>query len=228
MRRLLILAVALVAVFGMLAPPAMAQAPAPKVTITGFIDEVGTYTKNMSTYDQNYNRGKDTFSYGRTRGRFDIIGEVGKAKAVLGIELDATYGQTGNQEIQHTAVSNLTGGTTPGGRQCFGCDTGFNLNTDALGMVEIKWLYTEFPMPIPVPNTLRLGAQPFGTLATDKLALYANGDFPGVAVNLDFAPGATLNLAYVQVEEQAPRQLHHGVSWHYHFALRRRRHSTAR
>ena len=202
MRRLLILAVALVAVFGMLAPPAMAQAPAPKVTITGFIDEVGTYTKNMSTYDQNYNRGKDTFSYGRTRGRFDIVGEVGKAKAVLGIELDATYGQTGNQEIQHTAVSSLTGGTVVGGRQCFGCDTGFNLNTDALGMVEIKWLYTEFPMPIPIPNTLRLGAQPFGTLATDKLALYANGDFPGVTVNLDFAPGATLNLAYVQVEEQ--------------------------
>jgi hypothetical protein len=186
----------------MLAPPAMAQAPAPKVTITGFIDEVGTYTKNMSTYDLNYNRGKDTFSYGRTRGRFDIIGEVGKAKAVLGIELDATYGQTGNQEIQHTGVSSLTGGGLPGGRQCFGCDTGFNLNTDALGMVEIKWLYTEFPMPIPVPNTLRLGAQPFGTLATNKLALYANGDFPGVAVNLDFAPGATLNLAYVQVEEQ--------------------------
>jgi len=63
-------------------------------------------------------------------------------------------------------------------------------------------LYTEFPMPIPIPNTLRLGAQPFGTVATDKLALYANGDFPGVVVNLEFAPGATLNLAYVQVEEQ--------------------------
>jgi hypothetical protein len=156
----------------------------------------------MSQYDMNYNRSNDHYAYGRTRGRFDIIGEVGKAKAVLGIELDATYGQTGNQEIQHTTVSSLTGGGLPGGRQCFGCDTGFNLNTDALGMVEIKWLYTEFPMPIPLPNTLRLGAQPFGTLATDKLALYANGDFPGVAVNLDFSPAARLNLAYVQVEEQ--------------------------
>src|SRR5260370_35097208 len=57
-------------------------------------------------------------------------------------------------------------------------------------------------MPIPIPNTLRLGAQPFGTVATDKLALYANGDFPGIVANLEFAPGATLNLAYVQVEEQ--------------------------
>jgi len=76
------------------------------------------------------------------------------------------------------------------------------MNTDTIGMVEIKWLYTEFPLPIPLPNTLRLGAQPFGTVATDKLALYANGDFPGVVANLEFAPGATLNLAYVQLEEQ--------------------------
>ena len=59
MRRLLVLAVALVAVLGMLAPPAMAQAPAPKVTITGFIDNVGTYTRNMSTYDFNLNRDND-------------------------------------------------------------------------------------------------------------------------------------------------------------------------
>ena len=98
MRRLLVLAVALVAVLGMLAPPAMAQAPAPKVTITGFIDEVGVYTRNMSNYDMDYSRAKDVQASGRTRGRFDIIGEVGKAKAVLGIELDATYGQTGSAD----------------------------------------------------------------------------------------------------------------------------------
>jgi hypothetical protein len=53
MRRLLILAVALVALVGMLAPPAMAQAPAPKVTITGLIDQIGTYNRNMSVYDGN-------------------------------------------------------------------------------------------------------------------------------------------------------------------------------
>jgi len=60
MRRLLVLAVALVAVLGVQAPPAMAQAPAPKVTITGFIDEVFTYGKNLSDYDNNYSRQKDT------------------------------------------------------------------------------------------------------------------------------------------------------------------------
>jgi len=180
----------------------MAQAPAPKVTITGFIDEVGTYWKNMSIYDMDYNRQKDTQAYGRTRGRFDIIGEVGKAKAVLGIELDATYGQTGNNDTFLDTRNTLTGAVTQGGRQCSGCNAGFDINTDTIGMVEIKWLYTEFPLPIPIPNTLRLGAQPFGTLATDKLALYANGDFPGVALNLDFTPAARWNLAYVQVEEQ--------------------------
>jgi hypothetical protein len=180
----------------------MAQAPAPKVTITGFIDEVATWGKNLSDYDNNYNRQKDTQATGRTRGRFDIIGEVGKAKAVLGIELDAFYGQTGNNDTFLDTRSNITGGITQGGRQGAGANAGFDMNTDTIGMVEIKWLYTEFPMPIPLPNTLRLGAQPFGTVATDKLALYANGDFPGVVANLEFAPGATLNLAYVQVEEQ--------------------------
>ena len=66
MRRLLVLAVTLVAVLGVLAPPAIAQAPAPKVTITGFIDEVGTWGKNLSDYDNNYNRQKDTQATGRT------------------------------------------------------------------------------------------------------------------------------------------------------------------
>ena len=107
MRRLLVLAVTLVAVLGIMAPPVMAQAPAPKVTITGFIDEIGTYTRNMSHYDFDYNRANDVQAYGRTRGRFDIIGEVGKAKAVLGIELDMYYGQTGSADnnIQGNATS---------------------------------------------------------------------------------------------------------------------------
>ncbi len=88
MRRLLAVAVSLVAVFGLVVP-AMAQAPAPKVTITGTIDQIGTYTENMSKYDLNYGRSRDDELYGRTRGRFDVVGEVGRAKAVLGIEIDA-------------------------------------------------------------------------------------------------------------------------------------------
>jgi hypothetical protein len=170
----------------------MAQAPAPKVTITGFIDNLGTYTRNMSIYDLDYNRANDINSYGRTRGRFDVIGEIGKAKAVFGIEIDAYYGQTGS------ADNNIQGNATSAGS---GASGGFDLNTDVRTIIEVKWLYTEFPLPIPLTNAMRLGAQPFGTAATDKLALYANGDFPGVYWGLDLAPGAKLNLTYVQVEE---------------------------
>src|SRR5256885_3725887 len=156
MRRLLVLAVTLVAVLGVLAPPAIAQAPAPKVTITGFIDQIGTYSSNMSQYDNDYNRKGDTAAYGRTRGRFDVIGEVGKAKAVLGLELDMYYGQTGSND------NNVQGNATSAG---FGASGGFDLHTDSRTIFQIKWLYKEFPLPIPLPPTIRLGAQPSRTLA---------------------------------------------------------------
>jgi hypothetical protein len=189
MRRLLVVAVALVAVFGMVAP-AMAQAPAPKVTITGLIDQLGTYTRNMSKYDLDYGRSQDDEAYGRTRGRFDIIGEVGAAKAVLGIEIDAFWGQ-----------SSATDTGVTGNRQGSGATGGWDLNTDTIGQIEVKWLYTEFPMFL-IPNTtVRLGAQPFGTAATYKLAAYANGDYAGVNWVSRFGPAAALNLTYVQVEE---------------------------
>ena len=204
MRRLLVLAVALVAVLGMLAPPALAQAPAPKVTITGFIDTVGTYAKNLSTYDFNIKRDNDTQAYGRNRGRFDIIGEVGKAKAVFGFEIDSYWGQTGFVDsnngpgYQCSSLSGLCASGAVGS----GSESSFDLNTDTQGNMQVKWLYTEFPLPLlPLNSVLRLGAQPFGTAANYKLAVYANGDFPGANLVIDVAPGAKLNLTYVQVEE---------------------------
>ena len=86
MRRLLAVAVALVAVFGLVVP-AMAQAPAPKVTITGVIDQIGTYTSNMSKYDLNYGRSQDDEMYGRTRGRFDVVPDAQGVDAVVEGEL---------------------------------------------------------------------------------------------------------------------------------------------
>lgn len=189
MRRLLVVAVALVAVFGMVVP-AMAQAPAPKVTITGLIDQIGTYTSNMSKYDLNYGRSQDDEMYGRTRGRFDIVGEVGKAKAVLGFEIDAYWGQSGNSDS-----------TVFGGKQGFAANIGWDQNTDSQG-IEVKWIYTEFPMFLVPDTTVRLGAQPFGSTATYKLAAYANGDFPGVNWVTRFGPAAALNLTYTQIEEE--------------------------
>jgi hypothetical protein len=85
MRRILFFSLALMAVLGFVAPPdvfAQAAAPQPKFTITGLIDNVGTWTQNLSSSDLNLNRNNDHQMYGRTRGRFDIIGEVGEAKGV--------------------------------------------------------------------------------------------------------------------------------------------------
>jgi len=198
MRRLLAVAVTLVALFGLVVPAmAQAPAPAPKVTITGTIDQLGTWTRNMSKYDLNYGRGRDDELYGRTRGRFDVVGEVGAAKAVLGIEIDAYYGQTSNTD--RNVPSSATAGASTQGAAANGA---FDLNTDVAGIIEIKWLYTEFPMFL-IPNTVvRLGAQPFGSAATYKLAAYANGDFAGVNWVTSFGPAAALNLTYVQIEEE--------------------------
>jgi hypothetical protein len=195
MRRLLVVAVALVALFGLVAP-AMAQAPAPKVTITGTIDQIGTYTSNMSKYDLNYGRARDDELYGRTRGRFDIVGEIGRAKAVLGLEIDTYYGQTSNTD------RNVPSGTTAASNQGASANGGLDLNTDIAGIIEVKWLYTEFPMFLVPDTTVRLGAQPFGSAATYKLAAYANGDFAGVNWVTRFGPAAALNLTYAQIEEE--------------------------
>jgi hypothetical protein len=191
----LMIALALVA---LAAPMAYAQAPAPKVTINGLIDNLTTYSSNVSNADGVFNR-NDKLWYARTRGRFDFIGEVGKAKAVLGIELDHVYGQAGSND---STIVNAGGGAgTPVVTQ-FGTDGSFDLNTDSRGIIEIKWLYVEFPAPlIPVPTTVRLGAQPFGGAASYKLATYANGDFPGVNIVSTLTPNVKLLATYVQVEE---------------------------
>src|SRR5262249_40281496 len=159
MRRTLLLLLTAVALVGMVAPGAYAQAPAapaaptPTFKITGFIDEVITYSNNTSNFDFDLHR-KDYLFYGRTRGRFDIVGEYGKAKAVLGLELDFVYGQTGTG---NSNIATVQGGATPnpavGNAVAVfpGTDGSLGLNTDVRGILEIKWLYTEFEIPyIPV------------------------------------------------------------------------------
>src|SRR6185295_11654488 len=87
-------------------------------------------------------------------------------------------------------------------QQCSGCSGGFDMNTDVRTMVEIKWLYTEFEVPlIPVPTVVRLGAQPFGGAASYKLAAYANGDYAGVNIVSTITPNVKVNFTYVQAEE---------------------------
>jgi len=192
----LMIALALVA---LAAPLAYAQAPAPKVTINGLIDNVTSYSQNISNYNGGVFNRKDSMWYYRTRGRFDIIGEVGKAKGVLGLELDHVFGQAGSNDS--TIVSAGAAGTTAV-HTGFGTDGSFDINTDSRGIIEVKWLYVEFPVPlIPIPTTARLGAQPFGSLANYKLAVYATGDFPGVSITSQITPNFKLVGTYVQVEE---------------------------
>jgi hypothetical protein len=203
MRRTCILALAVFALLGVVTPNAYAQAPAsapaPTFRLNGLVDNLTTWSRNVSNVDGDFGV-NDKQWYGRTRGRFDFIGEYGKAKAVLGIELDFAYGQTGSNDS--TIVNAGPAATTPVAAQ-FGTDGSFDLNTDTRGIIEIKWLYTEFEAPfIPVPTLVRLGAQPFGALASYKLATYANGDFPGVYIGMTFTPNVRLELGYIAVEER--------------------------
>lgn len=192
----LMIALALVA---LAAPLAYAQAPAPKVTINGLIDNVTSYSQNMANYNGGLFNRKDSMWYYRTRGRFDIIGEVGKAKGVLGLELDHVFGQAGSND---STIVNAGAASATAVQTGFGTDGSFDVNTDSRGIIEIKWLYVEFPMPlVPVPTTVRLGAQPFGAAATYKIGTYATGDFPGVNIVSQITPNFKLVGTYVQVEE---------------------------
>src|SRR5215475_12215193 len=210
MRRMFVLSLALLALLGFVAPPdvfAQAAAPTPKATITGFIDNVGTWTQNMSSSDLNWNRNRDHQTYGRTRGRFDIVGEVGQAKAVFGFEIDAYWGQTGFSDTTSIGKGEpcFTTGTNNAitcGQGPAGAESSFDLNTDTQGSLQVKWLYTEFPMPlVPIPVIVRLGAQPFATAASYKLATYANGDFAGMNFYATFSPTMKAQFTYVAVDE---------------------------
>src|SRR5215475_8716489 len=210
MRRRLVRSLAVAALLCLSSPlDAFAQAasPQPQFSITGFIDSVGTWTQNFSSSDGNLNRNRDHQVYGRSRGRFDIVGQVGEAKGVFGFEIDAYWGQTGfsdtssigNGEPCFTTgtVNSVTCGATGAG-----AESSFDLNTDTQGSIQVKWLYTEFPLPLtPIPITARLGAQPFATAATYKLAAYANGDFAGVNLYATFTPQIRAQFTYVAIDE---------------------------
>jgi hypothetical protein len=196
-------AVLALAMLAMLVPPAMAQTP--KVTITGLFDQVMSLGKNYS--EGNFSRDSDSEWYARTRFRPDFTFEVGRVKAVMGLELDLTYGQVGscgggpskNQSTTTIGCSRAHPGTTS--------DAG--LNTDTTGIIEIKWMYTEFPltgkdsvMPfIPVETMARAGLQPFASIATYKNT-YASGDFAGFSTHTTFAPNLAMRTAYVMVEDE--------------------------
>src|SRR2546428_3850068 len=137
------------------------------------------------------------------------------------LELDFQYGQSGPNDggfpgntsgsacgAGAGTLGGNAGATPPGGKvNISGC---LDLNTDVAGLIEVKWIYTEFPLTgkdsllpfIPVETMARAGGQPFDTLAQYKLAQYANGDFAGVSAITTFAPNIKTNLAWVMLEDQ--------------------------
>jgi len=203
MRKFLVTAVFAFVTIAMLAPPVLAQAPAPKVTITGLFDQVTSFGRNYQ--DADFSRARDNDWYARTRFRPDFTFEVGRTKAVMGLELDLSWGQTG-------AKSNGAGKSTAADSagQIAGVTSGSSLNTDVTGVIEIKWLYTEFDLTgrdsvlpfIPVPSVARAGLQSFANLATATKIAYAAGDFPGFSAVTTFAPNLKTNVAYVMVENR--------------------------
>src|SRR6516162_1321001 len=95
MRRSLVTAVLALVILAIPVLPAFAQTPppAPKVSITGTFDQITSLGRNI--YDGNFTRDNDREWYARTRFRPDFEFAVGRTRAVLGIELDLNYGQTG-------------------------------------------------------------------------------------------------------------------------------------
>jgi hypothetical protein len=217
MKRVLVPALFAFLILALLVPPALAQAPAPKVTITGLFDQITSAGRNF--YDGDATRTGDREWYARSRFRPDFTFEVGRVKAVLGLEIDITYGQAGPNDggfpgnVSGDAGGTMTvagGGTSNSDQGCKNNSNGcFDLNTDVGGMIEIKWMYTEFPLTgkdsvlpfIPVTTIARAGAQPWGTLANYK-AIYANGDFAGVSGVTTFAPNVKTNVAFAIAEDQ--------------------------
>jgi hypothetical protein len=230
MRRCFVRLLFTFAIFAMLAPPVFAQAPAPpapKVSITGTFDQITAAGKNV--YDGNFSRDSDREWYARTRFRPDFEFSVGRTKAVLGIELDLNYGQTGSNDGGFPG--NGTGQACGFAGGCKGAGAaggGLDINTDVAGLFEIKWIYTEFDltgkdslMPfIPVLTVARAGGQPFGTIANYKV-YYANGDFAGLDLLTTFTPNIKNHLAWVDVEDQlangnlgaAPVRTNRGKDW---------------
>lgn len=202
MRRIVVVATAVVALLGALSPPVSAQAPAPKVTINGLIDTVTLGTKNG--FDGNYARTDDSTWHARNRGVFTITGEVGKAKGVLALEIDLGWGQLSQNESNNSAggntVTSSTGviGTAQNPFQSGGMDLGI----DQAGIIEVKNMYVEFPVPwVPFATVMRLGGQP--TQVTMKPAVLFTTDYAGVWLSSTIAPGVKFNLTYAQVEEQS-------------------------
>src|SRR5438093_5372274 len=138
MKRVSFLLFAALLVLAVTAPSVFAQAPVPKVTINGLFDQVTSMGRNF--YDGNLTRDNDREWYARTRFRPDFTFEVGRVKAVLGLEIDLMYGQGGSNDGGFPGNSSGAAGGFTGGTKS-ATNGALDINTDVGGMIEIKWIY---------------------------------------------------------------------------------------
>jgi hypothetical protein len=176
------------------------------VTITGLFDQITSAGRNL--YDGNYSRDNDREWYARTRFVPYFSFAVGRTKAMLALEIDLMYGQGGSNDGGFPGNNSGAAGGFAGGTKS-ATNGALDQNTDVGGMIEIKWIYTEFDltgkdslMPfIPFLTVARAGGQPFGTIANYKV-YYANGDFAGLDLYSTFTPEIKNHLAFVIVEDE--------------------------
>lgn len=207
MRRSVVVVLAVLVTLGMLTPPSYAQAPAPKVTITGLVDFVTSAFSNTSQHDRDVTGPKDKGWASRERGVFTLTGEVGRTKGVWAIELDFMNG----------AGSTNSGNAFNGGTQTTvhtGITANVDLDGDIAGAVETKWLYVETPftgpgslMPfVPVTTIGRFGLQPARGHNFKNGELFS-GDFAGANLETTWAPNVRSTLTFAQIGEAIERTL---------------------
>jgi hypothetical protein len=189
----------LVLALGLAAPPAEAQAPTSKVTITGVVEMVTSISKNLSEYDANLTSSVDDVWQSRTRFRPTVKWELDKASMVFGLEVDTAFGQTGATDT--TVQTGISPVATAGAQRTY-TTSAFDLGGDTIGSLEVKWLYIDFPLPFTaIPRTqLTIGQQPPGSKVTYK-PVSLSDDFPGITVETAWTPQVRSILVYSQVEE---------------------------
>jgi len=186
---------ALLAFLGMLAPPAQAQAPTPKVSLGGVFEVITSSHWNLSQVDSDFTRASDSWWSTRQRTVLVTLAEVDKARGVLALELDLGWGMTG------PGGTGVVPAAAP--QWAFSSGTNMGASNDTMNVFEIKQLYVEFPVPlIPWPTTLRIGGQPGAGTAQYKPVLFFD-DYPGVYFNTTFTPAVKLHFLYAQHDEDA-------------------------
>lgn len=220
MRRHLGVVVAVLAFLGVLVAPSLvlAQAPAPKVTIDGFVDNRLLHDRNVSIADTDITRRRDAETIGQIRAQLRITGEVGKTKLVSQWQYDLSFGSvSGDLAGLHLDAGpsgigdrRIVGSRDVAGR--FGSTAGGVLDAEQTGVLALRDLYLQFQLTgpdsllpfVPVNGVAMVGQNP----APDDLnewkpaTLFWNW-YTGVHIDLDLMPGLKFGGTYAQLTDSS-------------------------